>query len=227
MQTYKFTLISMALCLIAFPVAAQEYNTTLEAINQMNDIKPLQNPGYERADEILKRRVLDQKNKVVGDIRDIVVKENGSIDQLRVDFNRLNLGNEVFVDYRDLNARPTSNGYTIGFSSDQIKTLYPEFLANIDTAAGDDAETFSLRKMLGSPVVALDGRKLGVIEDVLFSSNGARAEALYVSMQISNLRGRSIAIPIGMAKMENTSIGQRFVVRDDQADAMVDYAEKK
>ena len=227
MKNYKFTLISMVLCLIAFPASAEQYGRTLEMINQLNEIKPLQNPGYESADEVLKRRVLDQKNKVVGDVKDVILKDNGSISHLQIDFNRLRLGSEVYVNYRDLNARPSTNGYMFGFSGDQIKTLYPTFLADMETASGENDESFSLRKVLGSQVVADDGRKLGVVEDVLFSSDGSRAEAYYITMQINPVRGHTIAVPIGMGRLESGMVfGRRLVIGDNEADAMIDYAEE-
>lgn len=58
---------------------AAVYNPKTQQITSLNRIDPLQNPQYESASDILKRRMLDRKNKVVGSIRDIVINENGNI----------------------------------------------------------------------------------------------------------------------------------------------------
>lgn len=225
MKLINILIFAFALCAIVQPAQAQEYNRALEMITQLNKIDPQQNPGLDSADEILKRRVLDQKNKVVGDVLDIVIKDNGSITAMQVDFNRLRLGPEVFLNYRDMNARPTTNGYSLGFNDEQLTTLYPTFLSNIEAAAGSEEEAYSVRKLLGTQVKAEDGRKIGLVEDVLFAANGGRVEAFLVSMQINNLRGRELAVPIDMAKIETSTFGRSLVVRDIQADAMIDYAD--
>ena len=104
----RLFIIMFAFCVWGYPVHAQEYNRALEMITQLNQIEPKQNPGFDSADEILTRRILDHKNKVVGEVHDITIKENGSIAAMQVDFNRLRLGPEVFVNYRDANARPST-----------------------------------------------------------------------------------------------------------------------
>jgi sporulation protein YlmC with PRC-barrel domain len=162
---------------------------------------------------------------VIGEVKDITIKDNGSITAMQVNFNRLRLGPEVFVSYRDSNARPSTDGYMLGFSAEQISGLYPTFLSNIESASGGEDDVYSVKKLLGTQVTRQDGRKLGVVNDVLFAANGGRVEALLISIQANNLRGREVAIPINMTSVENNNFGRSVVISDDQADALIDYAD--
>ena len=227
MKNIQLILMAAIFCMAGIPAAfAQDYSRYLEAVTQLNRINPLQNPEYESADKILKRRILDRKNKVIGQVKDVIINDNGSLASLEVDFDRLRLEGEVFVNYRDMGVRPATNSYMISFADEQIEDMYPTLLAEMETASGEDEDAFSLRRLLGASVKAYDGRKLGVVEDVLFSANGGRAEALYISLKGYNLRGETLAIPLSMAEIEDRGFGKGIVLGDEQADAIIDYAEE-
>lgn len=206
------------------PIDAQELNPTFNRLNEMNRIQPLQNPEYERTDRILGRRILDRKNKVVGQVHDVLLTRYGNISSLAVDFDRLRLREEVYLSYSDTQIRPASNGYVLGFDSAQIKALYPELLANIETAAGN-SDIFSVHKIVGADVKAQDGRTLGIVDQVLFGGNGSRAEALYVSLNGMS-RGKGVAIPFGSARMAYKEGQVSIMVSDDIADSMMTVANK-
>ncbi len=225
MRFTVFTSIAVFLA-CAFPaMAAGPYNPKIEVLAEMNRVPPLQNPGWSKADEILGRKVIDRKNKVVGTVNDVVLNENGNIAALNVSFDRLRLGAPVYIGYGVLNIKPVTNGYAMTFDDDKIAEIYPSLLAGTETAAGGE-DTVSLKSLRGMEVWSQDGRRIGLADDILFGGNGNRADALYVTMQSGTLRG-AMAIPFGQAHMEEIGQTRRMGIADDLADAMIALAKEK
>lgn len=213
--------------MISRPAAADTYTNTLLTITDMNRIQPLQNPEYETSARISARRVTDSKNKVVGEVRDVILNKNGSISSLQIEFDRLGLGTPVYMDYSANRIDEISNGYALRFEDDQIEELYPSMLAGIETAAGEQQDTFSVQKLKGAAVMTKDGRKIGNVQEVLFNKRGRRAEALLLAMLIGGMRGETLAIPIGMTEIEPASGKVKATIENKQADAIIDYAKEK
>lgn len=208
---------------ISAPAAiAQNFSRDLEIISSLNRINPRQNPEYERSGDVLGRRILDRKNKVVGEVNDIVLRTNGNIELLNVELNRLRLG-DLFINYRSLNVEPVSDGYTLGFDSGQLEQLYPTLLADTQTAAGN-GDILSVNRVLKADVRSAEGRRIGVVEDILFGGNGSRAEAILLKVTQGRLRGKQIAIPFNGSTFEDTGRGPVVILRQSFADAMTEYA---
>ncbi len=203
--------------------AADPYNTKIQTLSDLNRIAPLQRPEWDSTNDILGRKIIDNKMKVVGTAKDILLSPNGNIVSMNIDFDRLRLGAPIYVDYSTLNMRPTSNGYAMDFEAQQIADIYPSLLAEVATAAGTDEDTVSLDRLRGLEVWAEDGRRIGALNDVLFGGDGNRAEALYVSMTYGTLRGETIAIPFNQGKVREVSAQRRMYIPDDMADAMIAY----
>lgn len=182
-----------------------------------NRIQPLQNPRYERSGKIVNRRVTDSKNKVIGDVKDVLFDKGGRVTSLYVDFDRLNLGQSVYLNYGSLDINSTSSGYRLGFNSDEIETLYPALLSGIEAAVGDsdgdDSAIFSLNNVLGSAVVDSDGRSIGKLEDVLFDSNGAYVRSAYLSINYQTIHNKGVAVPLSILEFEE-KYGKTQIVID-------------
>lgn len=226
----RTVLIGAVLIAVFFPATAfavtASYSPHAEALAELNRIKPLQNPRYDTSKEILNRRILDRKNKVVGEVRDVILNDNGSISFLNIDFDRLNLAQSVPVNYGALKMEPVTDGYGMTFDSKEITDIYPTFLANIESAAGEE-DVFALSKMNGMEVWNESGRRIGRVSDVLFAGNGARAEALYVAMDGGSFSGRAIAIPFSAPDFTQAATQRRLIVADEMADAMTTVAQNK
>lgn len=223
----RLFIVTLLVCFAATSAhaAAAVYNPKTQQITTLNRIDPLQNPQYESASDILKRRMLDRKNRVVGSIRDIVINENGNIAYIDVDFDRMKLGRPVFVNYGSFNVKAVANGYSMAFDAKEIENLYPSMLAEIETAAGEE-DTYALSKMKGLELWTASGRRIGTVSDVLFGSEGRRAELLYVSLTTGNLRGAGVAIPFGQADYSELSTKRRVTLPDDTAEAVLLFAEE-
>ncbi len=216
--------LALFLSAASFQAQAGDYERFLETLTEINRIDPLQAPSYERDDDILKRHILDRKNRVVGEVQDVILTPEGSISSLFVKFDRLRLNTSVYLNYRDMRIRPVSNGYALSFDDEQIENMYPVFLANIETAAGEEGETVSARSLVGASVKSSDGRKVGKVKHVMFGSRGGQAEVLYIAMIYGILRGKSIAVPYDAVKFDSNGKKPKLTVSEEQADAMIDFA---
>ena len=222
------SLLAAAVLASLWPVVVQAkgpgYVRALDLINRTNDYRPEQSPKHERSREIFSDRVLDKTNRVVGEVRDVVLDKNGVIQSVDIEFDRLRLPvDRMSVNYRQIGIRPVSNGYKMNYTDDQIEELVPELLAEIETAAGNGEEVRSLKKIIGQKISAKDGRVLGEVKDVLFDSLGGRAELLFISMNYKSSRGEALAIPFSESNFKKNG----FVVSDVMADAMIEYASEK
>lgn len=229
---FKAGFLTLAAIIMALsPAYAQDFgfNNALQTINKVNSYRPEKSPKHQGAADILKDRILDSRNRVVGNVNDVILSRNGSIKLIDTDFDRLKLGTDnLIISYDDFNVRPVSNGYKMSYTDDQIEEVFPELLANIATAAGEGSETaFSLKKIVGAEVKSKDGRKLGTVQDVLFDSLGGRAELIFVGMDYKSARGEGVAIPFNVAKYDATYKAVSLTVPNDMADAMIEYAKEK
>lgn len=204
----KYLKIALATCVLgsalyAAPINAQErYGATLDALTAINRTPPLQNYEFDTSAQILSRRILDRKNKTVGEVRNVVVNDSGSISSLAVEFNRLRLPADVFLNYREMVQRPASKGYILTLDDDTLEDRFAELLAATETAAGR-SDIHSVRDMIGALLKSRENnQKIGVVRDVLFSNDGENAAALYVEMTLGLLRGTYVAIPFAMPKWQ-------------------------
>ncbi len=219
-------ILAALICVFAVPVHAEDFSASTQMLSEINRIAPLQNPEYRRAEEILGRKMLDGKHRVVGEVLDVIFTRNGSIISLLVDFDRLRLDAPAYLNYNELEIKPAGNGYEVSFHDDDIEKVYPQILAATATAAGGE-DDMSLEKTLGADVLTVDGKGVGRIQDILFGSNGERAEAVLVTMTSGIQQGKSVAIPVKTVTFDNSTGKIRASVSNEMADAMTAYLSKK
>lgn len=195
---------------------------SLLRLETLNEKDPEQNRSFIGMGDIIGRRILDNTNRVLGDVRDITLDRNGGIVNLQADLDRLNLGAGTMpINFDRFGVRLSNNAYKLNFNDDQIAGLVPEILATIPTAAGENTDTFSLKKIRGKKVYAFDGRYIGKVRNVMFNASGTRAEMLYIDIGYKSLNGKKLGIPFAGNTYESNSIK----VRDDMADAALAYFE--
>lgn len=220
-------LLTLAFFMISSPAVADEYDAAYQTLTEMNRIQPLQNPQYEKDSKVLARRLIDRKNKVMGDVHDILVDKDGVVTSLNVDFNRLQHRDTVFLNYRKLKIRPAQNGFITNFNSDDVASLYPSFVADVESAAGGE-DVYSVKNLKGISVTAEDGRNLGTVDNILFGAEGERVEAVNVSLKTGILHGQTVAVPFKSVSVQNKMFGgQKAVIPNELADAVLNYAESE
>ncbi len=196
-----------------------------------NRLKPLQNPRYERSEDIIKRRVTDSKNKVIGEVKDVLFDQGGHVRSLYVDFDRLNLRKSVYLDFNTIDIGSMSSGYRLGFNSDEIEALYPALLSSIETAAGDpngdDRRILSLNNILGSAVVDSDGRSIGKLEDILFDSSGTYVRSAYLNINHRTIHNKGVAVPLSILDFKEKHGKTQIVIDRLYVDPILDMAKEK
>lgn len=225
---HRILRLAAAIVVLALPAQsqAQGLDPYYETLSEYNRIKPFQNPNWERSQSTLKSKVLDRKKKVVGDLQNIVLTPQGAISSLNVDLNRLRLG-EVSLNYSNLNISAAERSYSLGFDEERITEVYPELLANIETASGDDSDRISVNSLVNSDVVADDGRRIGKVEEILFSERGDRAEALMIRVNYKTVRGESVAIPFSSVDYKATGSAYEVQLADSQANTILEFADNQ
>ena len=226
---FVLTFISaLAVFTLAMPTAqAQDYGRMFEDVSELNVSNPTRDPRFDTLEEILKRRIQDKKNKVVGEVTGILVDDRGTIEAVRVNFNRLRLSNEIALDYNTTGIRGISNAYILElYEDDQIEELFPTLLANMQTAAGQE-DVFDAQRIVGATVKSENGKVLGKVNTLLFDNSGDRVRALYVDMKAGNYRGANIAIPFSGIEYDLNNRYRDIVLSEQQAQAVTDYIESE
>lgn len=222
----RFLLIISIICAVSGSAFAQSYTEMYEQISTINRVQPLSNPSYARTYEVLTRKVQDRKNRVVGEVKDVLISKYGPVEALNVNLDRLNLGT-IIVDMQDTGIKSLRDSYAFAnYDEEGIQDLYPTLLANIQTAAGEDQNVVSLQNLTGASVKTTSGDMVGKVEDVLFSKTGNVAEALYVQMKYKTMSKDHIAIPFGVADYSKLDSHKEVILFDDQAKAMSDFVSR-
>lgn len=227
----KFMALAFTALLLAFslPHAAQaqsiEFSKAVQDLRAMNRLNPRQSPQFKTSEEVMKGHILDRTRKTVGEIHDVLLGASGAIDSLHVEFDRLQLLAEVYIDYDDMGIKPTSSGYITSFEDEEIESVFPELLAGIATASGSET-IYSTTKLIGKQISSVDGRNLGKIEEILFDGQGGRASAMLVKMNYGRLTGTALAIPFGVASIDTSGAQTKITVEKQMADAMIAVAKE-
>ncbi len=195
-------------------------------VHDMNRLKPLQNPRYIRFEKVLKRKVIDSHNKVIGEVDDILVDAKGHVSSLHVVFDRLHLRQSVYLNYGALDIESVSNGYRLSFDDEQVAALYPEFLANIETASGQ-SDVFSLSSVIGQKVINAKGRKIGQVSDILFDDTARTAKALYINVNYKTTRDQGVAVPFSKVSLDYTGARLAVHLPQDLSAVVLNYAAEK
>ncbi len=226
---YKKTpiLLVLALGVIAF-MTQQSFGQAASAyqlqLGEMNQMKPLQNPLWQRSVDMMKFRILDRKNKVAGTLKDIIISDRGALSSLKVDLDRMQLNEEIFLGSEDLKFMSGDRAFVLQYDEAEMKDLYPIILNNLDTAAGSMSDSISLDSLLRADVRAQDGRNLGKVEEVLFSRNGGDASALLIRVRYRTIAGENVAIPFSSVSYEPDGKTFHVIIPNNQADDIIEFA---
>lgn len=226
---YKFPayFLIISYMVTALPAIAQEnaaYLSYLEQLTKINSYAPEQSPIHERGSEILNDRLLDSKNRVVGEVHDVVFNAQGEIIMLEVEFSRLRRGRDkVMIDYEMMQVESAGNGYRAGFNTDQIEEMYSNLLKS--------SRSYKSRKgllrltKLGKAIIKnKSDKKLGQVGEVLFDSVGSKAEFLYVHMNYNGNRGAGVAVPFDAFRYVQNGSSIEGIIADEAGDAMGEVA---
>lgn len=229
----KFKTLGIFLC--AFMVVGTHAVWALDAtqvlsfqntLSELNRLKPLQNPRHVLAQDMLNRHIIDNKNKVVGEVDDLIIDGNGDVESLLVTFDRLRLNNAVFLNFETLGIKSNSSGFSLGFDELQIANIYPDLLAERQTAVNED-DTIRVTGILGRSVITDSSLNIGELKDILFDQSGRFIRSAYIVINYQAIHDRGIAIPFGVLEFTHENGRVSVSIAQDYADLIVQYAKDK
>ena len=218
------TIFFATLCIAVLSVQAQSFRF-YETLAQMNRIDPLQNTRIRQATQIQNSNIQDKQNKVIGHVRDIILAQDGDIHSISIEFNSQQLPTEVYFSYDSKDIVSYSDGYGLNMSEERIQSIYPELLANIETAAGDASmDRHSMNTLIGAQIKKENGEKLAKVENIMFNKEGTKARGLFISMTRQGMRGKTLSIPFDAVLIkDSTNIKPTLMISNEKAQNIIDF----
>ena len=227
------TMVCVAL-FIAFPVDAQEQAVEgsqamdvvsfQRAFNEMNRIKPLQNPRYKLAYDILDRHITDSQNKIIGELEDVLINSKGEVISLMVEFDRLRLNQDVFLNYGALGVINADDSYKLPLRDEDVVNLYPELLSQIETASGTQGDVVNVMSLIGRPVINEKNKRIGKVTDILFDTKtGNHIKGVHVNVSYKTIRNEGVALPYAALQLEETYDGINVRVEQAFSDIIIQH----
>lgn len=204
--------------------AAQTLDPYYARLNELNQIKPYQNPRWDRLERVQKNAIVDNKNKVIGSLTGITLAQNGTVQALNVDLDRLQLGRTT-LNYNAMRIKSGSASYILGFDDGAIKDNYAALLANVEPASGDDG-LLNAKALKGASIEVSDGRRIGRVEEIMFTARNDRAEAIVSNINYKGVRANSLAIPFATLNFYPVGNSYKVILTPHQADALLQFASK-
>lgn len=212
----------LVIVLLSSPVFAQDGVSPSITLKEMNRIKPLQNPRYIHFEDILDRRIVDSRSKVVGEMKDVIINQDGAIVWLLVNFDRLHLRKSVYLDYIAMDVESMDDAYRLPFNSEELAGLYKK----LTTALPKDQELFSLSEIMGRSVVNANEENIADVAEILFNQEGRAVDAYYLNVSYKTIRNQGVAIPFAVPLESYKYQKMRFLVPQSWSDLILDYADK-
>lgn len=192
---------------------------------EYNKNKPLQNPKFTNTKDILDRRIADNQNKIVGEVKDIIIAQGGKVAFVQGVFNRLHLQGEVLLNYADMQIGYTEDGYSLGFKAEEIKEIHGELPKEL--SADKAQKQVSLKDIKGKRVKTKKGDQIGEIEQVLFSEDGSEALAAYVIVDYGPVKNVEMAVPFEALTFSQKNGRPEFFVDTETAMKILQVANAK
>ncbi|MDH5722622.1 MAG: PRC-barrel domain-containing protein [Alphaproteobacteria bacterium] len=196
--------------------------TFLDYLREHNRIKPMQNPKHEHGIDILDRRIMDQTKKAIGQVKDVVVSTDGKIRYLKIDFDKISLRKEVYLDYHRMNIGANNDGYTLPFRKEEIKDLYSKFTRQITP----HSDQISLVGIIGKEIRDTNKIRLGTIDEILFDEFGSKVELIYMTVDYGVIRDKGLAIPFESVKFDYRNGYVYPTIEKEFSDIVLDYVRK-
>lgn len=202
----------------------QEFTSRVLSLNQ---ISPLQNPQYKRGTKALSYRLIDQNRRGLGEITDITIGEDGKIRSIEADVMATGFRENLSFDVTAYNANAESDAYTVTLTRSQVQKNLPQFLAGIETAAGEKAgQPITVKSLVGGRVQTNKGTQVAIVNDVLIDEKRKAAVALLLTLMGGTGRA-TIAVPYGDAKIERVGNKATIELSEEQARVLTNFAKKK
>lgn len=226
----KYFLIALLAFFVSLPsaAAAQDFPDPVFALElgEYNQTDPTQNDRYTRGSRLLGGKILDSQGRTLGGIADILIDDSGGLHAIDASLNRMGAHSaNLPLDVSTLKIKPVQGGYQLAQNTNQVKSMMPQLLANVEAAAGATANgLLSVRKLIGGGVFSEKGPRLGTVEDVIFSYGGGRAHSLLLRVDYRTVMNKRVAIPLSAGTFNPGNLRTDVILPSPRAQTVVEFA---
>lgn len=230
----KNILIALIALVLAAPAPTQAASSELPdplyalELNQYNQKNPTQDDRYTRGSRLLSSKILDSQGRTLGKVIDIRLEKGGSLRALDASLNRMGGHSaNLPLDTSIITVKPVEGGgYQLAQNANQLKSLMPQLLANVDVAAGPalSSDIVSVQRLINGGVFSEKGPRIGTIEDVMFSYGGARAQSILVRVDYKTVTGKRVAIPVDSGVFAPGNLYTDMILPSPRAQTLVEFA---
>ncbi len=202
----------------------EDYTSRLLMLNQL---PPRQNPAFKLGTRALNHRLIDQNRRGLGKVTDITIGQGGRLTSSQADIIATGFDQNLTFDVTAYNVTSESDVYSVTLTREQVQDNIPEFLAGIETAAGDDpAESVTLTSLVGARVQTSQGNQIAIVEDVLIEEKRKMAVALLLTLMGGS--GKStVAIPYSDARIGRVGSKATVEITEEQSRVVRAFAKKR
>lgn len=120
------------------------------------------------------KTLTDQNDIVIGSVQDFLINNQGEVQTLIGELNDMDLGSaQLTLAFQDISQ--TQDSYALAMQAGNMEEELANFLANIETAAGEDTEPLiSARRLHGRHILLPTGESIGVVEQVVTDKNSEK-----------------------------------------------------
>lgn len=202
----------------------QEYTSRVLSLNQ---VSPHQNPQYKMGTKALSNRLIDQNRRGLGKVTDITIGEGGNLSSIQADVMATGFDQNLSFDVTAYNVSPESDAYSVTLTRDQVQKNIPEFLAGIETAAGDTVnQPITVKSLVGGRVQTNKGNQIAVVKDVMIDEQKKKAVALLLTLMGGTGRA-TIAVPYADARIDRVGSKATVELTEEQARVVSNFVKKK
>lgn len=193
------------------------------ALLDLNRSPITQNPTFSTGRDVLSRRLLDKNQKTIGKIEDIILSPDGRFQTIEANINTGGFRENVSFDVQSYVVDPTISSFTVAMDKAQINDNMPQFLAGIETAAGEEAP-LTLNQLRGANILDPKKNSIAKVQDALVRDNANQVEALLIKVSLGKNRGTTMAIPYEAAEVISNGPRVDLVLVEEQALAITSLA---
>lgn len=251
---YPIAMFAVTGLLLAGTVPAFAQTTTTTPAPIVNS-GSTQAPGQVRSDKLIGRNIQNAQNETIGEIKSVMLNQNGSVDTVIVGVGGfLGVGErEVALGWKDLNVSDNGEKVTTSMTKDQLKAL-PEYtyadtkqrgavFSSRNTTNGTSSTATTMKapatpmaagyvgasKLVGLNVRNAQGETIGEIKEVLISDNGSIQSAIVAVGGFLGVGERNVALAWNQLKLQRDGDQLRAMVNmsKDQLKTLPEYKEQK
>ncbi len=196
------------------------------ALLELNRTKASQNPAFTLGKDVMDRRILDKNQRTMGRVEDIILAPNGEFQTIVAKIDTSGFRETVSFDVASYIVNPMPGSFTVAMDKNQIKQNMPALMAQIETAAGEDAP-LTVNTLRNGSVSKEDGTPVAKVQDVMVDNKSNQILALLVTILAGSNRGASIAIPYEASSASVEQGRANLTVTDEQAKIITSMATRR